>query len=244
MVTVTHSKVSAKADGPDSTRIRPSDWNDDHVVEASTTGVVLGRTSAGPGPVEEIAFNLLFPAGIVLPFAGTAAPANWALCFGQAVSRTGNPRTFAALGTTYGPGNGSTTFNLPDLRGVAPVGKVNMGGADRGILSGGTTLGALLGTQSNSASIFIGVSGSFSGNTAGGLSVAVTGTTDFASNLGGYDGGGNTATPNHQHAFTGNGGTSGSLTCGGGISGAASGTSSPFSIVQPSIILNYIINLG
>ena len=68
------------------------------------------------------------PSGAVLPFAGTAAPAGWLLCYGQAVSRTTYAALFNALGTAYGAGDGSTTFNLPDLRGRVPGGKDDMGG--------------------------------------------------------------------------------------------------------------------
>lgn len=55
---------------------------------------------------------------------GTAAsiPSGYSLCDGGAVSRTANPKLFAAIGTTYGAGDGSTTFNKPDLRGVVPRG--------------------------------------------------------------------------------------------------------------------------
>lgn len=58
------------------------------------------------------------PAGIIAPFAGTSAPSGWLACQGQAVSRTTYATLFAAIGTTWGSGDGSTTFNLPDLRGV------------------------------------------------------------------------------------------------------------------------------
>lgn len=56
------------------------------------------------------------PAGVVLDFAGTAAPAGYLLCDGSAVSRTTYADLYAAIGTTWGAGNGSTTFNLPDYR--------------------------------------------------------------------------------------------------------------------------------
>lgn len=74
-------------------------------------------------------------AGIIQMFAGavtqtvtsgvatvTGAPAGWLLCDGSAVSRTEYATLFAAIGTTWGSGDGSTTFNLPDLRGRAPIG--------------------------------------------------------------------------------------------------------------------------
>lgn len=71
--------------------------------------------------------ELLAP-GIVLPFAGTTAPAGWLLCAGQAVSRTTFAGLFNAIGTTYGAGDGSTTFNVPDLRGRVAAGKDDMNG--------------------------------------------------------------------------------------------------------------------
>ncbi len=57
--------------------------------------------------------------GTVLDFAGTTAPDGWLMCFGQAVSRTTYANLFAKIGTIYGAGDGSTTFNLPDCRGRA-----------------------------------------------------------------------------------------------------------------------------
>lgn len=57
------------------------------------------------------------PVGGVLPFAVNSVPTGWLLCNGSAVSRTGYANLYAKIGTTYGAGNGSTTFNLPDLRG-------------------------------------------------------------------------------------------------------------------------------
>jgi microcystin-dependent protein len=62
------------------------------------------------------------PAGIVQPFAGSTTPEGWLLCDGSAVSRTAYAALFSAVGTTYGAGNGSTTFNLPNLKGKVPVG--------------------------------------------------------------------------------------------------------------------------
>lgn len=55
------------------------------------------------------------PTGSVLAFAGSTSPTGWLLCDGSAVSRTDYAALFAVIGTTYGAGNGSTTFNLPNL---------------------------------------------------------------------------------------------------------------------------------
>ena len=63
--------------------------------------------------------------GIILPYAGSVAPnasTGWLPCDGAAVSRTTYAALFAAIGTSFGAGNGSTTFNVPDLQGRAPIG--------------------------------------------------------------------------------------------------------------------------
>lgn len=62
------------------------------------------------------------PAGIVMPFAGSTAPQGYLLCDGSAVSRTDYADLFTAIGTTYGAGDGSTTFNLPNLSGRVVLG--------------------------------------------------------------------------------------------------------------------------
>ena len=59
----------------------------------------------------------LVPAGTVLAFAASTAPSGYLECDGAAVSRATYSALFAVIGTTYGTGDGSTTFNLPDLRG-------------------------------------------------------------------------------------------------------------------------------
>lgn len=57
------------------------------------------------------------PAGVILAFGGTTAPAGYLLCDGSVVSRTTYANLFAAIGTAFGAGDGSTTFHLPDFRG-------------------------------------------------------------------------------------------------------------------------------
>lgn len=56
------------------------------------------------------------PTGVVLPFGGSTVPNGWLLANGAAASRSGKARLFSVYGTTFGAGDGSTTFNLPDLR--------------------------------------------------------------------------------------------------------------------------------
>ena len=67
------------------------------------------------------------------------------MCNGAAVSRTTYSALFAGIGTTYGPGDGSTTFNVPDLRQRFPMGKANSGT--------GSTLGGTGGAIDHSHSI-------------------------------------------------------------------------------------------
>lgn len=71
-------------------------------------------------------FNQLWkdaqPAGEIKLYGGTTAPYGYFLCNGSAVSRTLYARLFSVIGTTYGAGDGSTTFNVPDLRGRFPLG--------------------------------------------------------------------------------------------------------------------------
>lgn len=62
------------------------------------------------------------PAGIIEPFAGTTVPAGYLLCDGSAVDRTTYATLFDVIGTTFGAGDGSTTFNVPDLSGRVPLG--------------------------------------------------------------------------------------------------------------------------
>ncbi|ARO14443.1 hypothetical protein BVG79_01097 [Ketogulonicigenium robustum] len=62
------------------------------------------------------------PIGAIFMFAGTTAPDGWAFCRGQVFSRTNDSALFAVIGTTYGAGNGTTTFNLPNFSGRSPVG--------------------------------------------------------------------------------------------------------------------------
>lgn len=62
------------------------------------------------------------PAGVIQMWGGAAAPTGWLLCDGTAVSRSTYSAIFAVIGTTFGVGNGSTTFNLPSFKGRVPVG--------------------------------------------------------------------------------------------------------------------------
>lgn len=64
----------------------------------------------------------VFPVGILQMFAGSTAPVGWLLCDGSNISRTTYASLFSVIGTTYGVGDGNTTFTLPDCRGRVPMG--------------------------------------------------------------------------------------------------------------------------
>jgi len=73
----------------------------------------------------------LIPVGGLMPYAGATSPEGWLLCDGTAINRTTYANLFALIGTTYGSGNGTTTFNVPDMRSRMPIGA----GAGTGLTS-------------------------------------------------------------------------------------------------------------
>ncbi len=123
---------------------------------SATSGQVLTADGAGSTSWTTV---VGVPTGAVMPFAGTSStvPSGWLLAYGQAISRSTYSALYAVVGTTYGVGDGSTTFNLPDLRGRVPAGLDNMGGTAASRVSlttsgiSGTVLGAAGGDQNMQA---------------------------------------------------------------------------------------------
>ena len=95
------------------------------------------------------------PSGAMMPYGGSSAPSGWLLCAGQAVSRTTYAGLFDAIGTSFGAGDGSTTFNLPDLRGRMPAGLDNMGGtsANRVTDASADSMGGAMGEETHQLTI-------------------------------------------------------------------------------------------
>ncbi len=89
------------------------------------------------------------PLGVILPYAASTAPEGWMICDGSEISRDEYTHLFSLIDTTYGPGNGSTTFNIPNLSGRVPVGK----DLDGNILSNALSLGNIGGDQQHSLSV-------------------------------------------------------------------------------------------
>lgn len=99
-------------------------------------------------------YPIILPAGIIVAYGGTTEPDGWIFAYGQAISRTTYAALFTAYSTIYGSGDGSTTFNVPDLRGRVIAGQDDMGGSSANRLTGltngvdGDTLGAAGGLES------------------------------------------------------------------------------------------------
>lgn len=132
------------------------------------------------------ALRALAPAGQVAHFARTSPPAGWLKCNGAAVSRTTYARLFAAIGTTFGAGDGSTTFNLPDARGEFLRGLDDGRGVDAGRALGSAQAGG------NAAHTHAGSSEAAGGHSHGGSTGSVAG-----HNHGGWTGGGG----EHAHTY-------------------------------------------
>jgi microcystin-dependent protein len=208
------------------------------------------------------------PAGSMQMYAGTAtqtvsvgvvtttAPSGWLLANGDAISRTTYSSLFSSIGTTYGTGDGSTTFNLPDLRGRLPMGAgtgVGLNASGTGVTSGSAmtarALGAWFGeethllTTSELAShthantVSGGTTGSMSANASHYHSLA---NMSSSTGVGVYNitnrSGGNTDTlytnstnTDHTHTFTPS------------ISNVSAGSDSRHATIPPVLVMNFII---
>lgn len=99
-----------------------------YAIMMGPTGVVIGKLGPDRG----------LPVGSITMYAGTSSmlPTGWLICQGQAVSRTTYAELFSRLGTSYGVGDGSTTFNLPDLNARFPLGLATGAARSRGDVGG------------------------------------------------------------------------------------------------------------
>jgi len=92
------------------------------------------------GAITELAVNAVIPAGAVQYFAMAAAPTGWLKANGAAISRAAYSSLFSAIGILYGAGNGTTTFNIPNLRGEFIRGWDDSRGVDTGRVMGSAQL--------------------------------------------------------------------------------------------------------
>lgn len=216
---------------------------------AGQIGIVV--SGAQVGTISSAGINGTAPIGTVVDYAGPTAPSLWLLCFGQAISRTTYAALFVIIGTIYGVGDGSTTFNVPDLRGTITAGLDNMGGAASGRLittwygSDPTIEGNRGGNQNHLLTL---------SELPGGINSVGTNTINVTSILTDivFDSGGLT---NSTNAATGSGPPK-LLTANGGIGGVASSGLNNIAVtanntgglahanVQPTLVMNKIIFAG
>ena len=216
---ITQAKIADNAVGADQISGNSVSASEINVSGNGTSGQYL--SADGDGSFTFATLPTAFVSGMLMPYAGASAPSGWLLCYGQAISRSTYADLFTALGTTYGVGNGSSTFNLPDLRGRTIAGQDDMGGASANNLTDqtagidGDTLGAVGGTETQGLSV-----AQLPSHSHG---TVVTGVTpSFKTNTG--DGGASVV----QSIRVSSGATS-------------TGSGAEHNNVQPTIILNYII---
>ncbi len=109
------------------------------------TNIAPGTNPTDGATVSQLG-GLGIPVGMPGLWLTDTPPFSWLLAYGQEISRTDYAELFALWGTRFGSGNGSTTFNMPDCRGIVPGGLDNMGGASANRLPALTALGVLIGS--------------------------------------------------------------------------------------------------
>ena len=185
---------------------------------ADTDGVVVNDGGTMKSVPASDFKEYIMPTGALMPYAGTSAPTGFLLCYGQAISRSTYADLFSAISTTYGTGDGSSTFNLPDLRGRVVAGQDDMGGSSADRLTDQT--------------------GGLNGDTLGDTGGSETHTLSTAQLPA------HTHTVAAQQQVGGdstNRGGSGQLGAAATITTSSTGRGSAHNNVQPTIILNYII---
>lgn len=97
------------------------------IADANITTIKILDSNVTLAKLAAAVQEALVPAGSILPTGRSSSPSGYLLCDGSAVNRTTYAALFAAISTTYGVGDGSTTFNLPNLQGRFPLGKATSG---------------------------------------------------------------------------------------------------------------------
>ena len=144
--------------------------------EEKNNGTIYFITDGTPS---NLIVNDSVPIGAIQAYGGVTAPAGWLMCDGSAVSRSAYSELYVAIGTTFGGGDGSTTFNLPDLRGRTAIGSgigTAFDATERTIgQTGGSESVTLTVNQIPSHTHTTGISGSVAGNyNSGGSSAQVS----------------------------------------------------------------------
>lgn len=125
--------------------------SDSRTCDNTFDNAATARTNLGLGTAAIESAASLSPTGGVQAYAGSSSPTGWLICDGSAVSRTTYSDLFSVVSTTYGVGDGSTTFNLPDISGRVIAGKESTASLLTSAGSGvdGATLGSTGGSQTH-----------------------------------------------------------------------------------------------
>ena len=235
---IKHKFQTGKADGSDTTLVKPSNWNDEHDFEMAD-GTILGRpVGSGDGPAQEIPLSAIYMTGMIVMWGGVAAPTGWLLCQGQSLLRTAYPALFTAIGTAFGSAN-SAHFTLPDMRGRVVAGVDGTGRLTGATMTNPHLLGGTGGQEQEQAyadvnvsvnvDVGVTVSGSLGGSTS----------TESADVSGLQFGGSGVAAETHTHSVSVSGAMSGSG--GGSGSGSGGGYTRAVTNVQPTLTVNFMI---
>lgn len=195
------------------------------------------------------------PVGGLVPFAGATAPSGYLLCDGSQVSRATYQSLFLAIGTAYGAGDGSTTFNVPDMRQRFPLGKAATGtGATLG-----STGGSIDHTHTESAhSHTVSITSSTDGSHGHGGATSTDGSHNHGGDTGGIDSitgfgagpGTQTVPVDHNHSLSSDGLHGHTIDADGAHSHSVSGSTSSDgagdtgSANPPYLSVNYLIYTG
>lgn len=121
-ITNSRSDINTNFSNLNSGKIETSVLDTDSTLAANSDSKIASQKATKAYVDATAGTTYLVPTGSILPYAGSSAPTNWLLCDGSAVSRVTYATLFALVSTTYGSGDGSTTFNLPNLKNRIPIG--------------------------------------------------------------------------------------------------------------------------
>lgn len=207
-------------------------------------GQPINNVAVGSSSSSVATLGQAMPIGAVIDFAGSTAPAGWALCLGQSLNRATNAALFAVIGTTYGAPDAST-FSLPDCRGrvvsMQDFGSLVMPGFAMGTKGGSFQQNIAQSQLPNVGIPFSGASGSVSVNSTSNNILIGAGLSSTTS-----------PGPGAIFSLPGNGSTLQSISSTGSATNISGSTNSinsgvaqqPFFSVQPTIALNKIIRVS
>lgn len=243
-IALSSNVIGVPAGGITATQLASDSVTTVKILDANVTTAKIADSSVTLAKLAAALAVFLLPTGAVIPYAsatgGETPPTGFLLCGGQEASRTTYAALFAAIGTTYGSGDGSTTFNLPDLRGNVVLGRDNMNGTSANrvtfAVSGVDTthVGAIGSTQSVTLALGNLPSHTHSITDPGHVHAMATDSTGANIYGNGANAGSSAAAPGGTTHNTSSAST--------GITATnAAGSGTAFSKIPPVLVMNYLI---